>query len=387
MADIDVQTAQLIIQLARDDFYQLGDDAQDGGLLSDLEFALVAQEREFMQRWRDYGDVQFHPGARSGGGRTGDNTRILGNQGNDGPSHATNAGLNVSTSANRPTPSHPRVAVPEPRAHNQSDEEDSDSDLSPIPAVVSNDVRPALSNISVPSSSNSATRNPVPRVAPSPKLVEEPSDDEDTSSVLEFETGPSTVVECYFCKEDCPISTTILTSCYHRLCQTCITRQIEVCIQDERTYPPKCCGNKLQINELHLTDRNLHQRYELKVHEYDTPAPSRVYCYRCSRFLSSSFATIASYSSDGDLERNTKLCSTCSSWTCINCKLADHPGKACQETAEDRVFKLLTKQKGWQTCPTCKAVVERNGGCNHMICRCTAQFCYHCATRWKQCTC
>ena len=65
MTDLDIQTAQLIIQLAREDIYGL-DGAPDDSLLSDLEFALAAQEQEFMQHWTNYGDAQFTPGNRSG---------------------------------------------------------------------------------------------------------------------------------------------------------------------------------------------------------------------------------------------------------------------------------------------------------------------------------
>lgn len=70
MTDLDIQTAQLIIQLAREDIYGL-DGSPDDALVSDLEFALAVQEQEFMQHWMGYGDAQFRPGDRlgpSGGG-------------------------------------------------------------------------------------------------------------------------------------------------------------------------------------------------------------------------------------------------------------------------------------------------------------------------------
>jgi hypothetical protein len=65
MTDLDIQTAQLIIQLAREDIYGL-DGSPDDALVSDLEFALAAQEQEFMQHWTGYGDAQFTPGDRPG---------------------------------------------------------------------------------------------------------------------------------------------------------------------------------------------------------------------------------------------------------------------------------------------------------------------------------
>lgn len=45
------------------------------------------------------------------------------------------------------------------------------------------------------------------------------------------------------------------------------------------------------------------------------------------------------------------------------------------------------KEQGWRACFKCNAVVERSTGCNHMTCRCSAQFCYHCGSRWRTCEC
>lgn len=33
---------------------------------------------------------------------------------------------------------------------------------------------------------------------------------------------------------------------------------------------------------------------------------------------------------------------------------------------------------GFKICPNCRNAVERNGGCDHMSCRCGKQFCYKC---------
>ncbi|KIL58431.1 hypothetical protein M378DRAFT_316957 [Amanita muscaria Koide BX008] len=99
MDDLDIQTAQLIIQLARDDIYQFDDNAfggnnQDGDLLSDLEFALAEQEREFMQHWTGYGGTQINQNAGGPSRRTGGSGNAGGgNMGNSavaGPSRVPN---------------------------------------------------------------------------------------------------------------------------------------------------------------------------------------------------------------------------------------------------------------------------------------------------------
>ncbi|KAL9062676.1 MAG: hypothetical protein Q9157_008719 [Trypethelium eluteriae] len=47
----------------------------------------------------------------------------------------------------------------------------------------------------------------------------------------------------------------------------------------------------------------------------------------------------------------------------------------------------VAKEAGWQRCYNCRAMVELREGCNHMTCRCTAEFCMICAARWKTCDC
>jgi hypothetical protein len=45
------------------------------------------------------------------------------------------------------------------------------------------------------------------------------------------------------------------------------------------------------------------------------------------------------------------------------------------------------EEEGWQRCFNCHAMVERKEGCNHMTCRCQAEFCIVCAKEWKTCDC
>jgi hypothetical protein len=42
----------------------------------------------------------------------------------------------------------------------------------------------------------------------------------------------------------------------------------------------------------------------------------------------------------------------------------------------------IAKEKHWKRCPSCKHVVERSVGCNHMVCRCGCHFCYSCGTKY-----
>jgi hypothetical protein len=40
------------------------------------------------------------------------------------------------------------------------------------------------------------------------------------------------------------------------------------------------------------------------------------------------------------------------------------------------------REKKWKRCPSCRHVVERSHGCNHMKCRCGCHFCYACGEKY-----
>lgn len=48
---------------------------------------------------------------------------------------------------------------------------------------------------------------------------------------------------------------------------------------------------------------------------------------------------------------------------------------------------LLAEEEGWKRCFVCHALVEHRDACQHMTCRCGAQFCYVCGQRWRTCNC
>ena len=79
------------------------------------------------------------------------------------------------------------------------------------------------------------------------------------------------------------------------------------------------------------------------------------------------------------------LCPLCNKNYCLNCKDEWHRGMTCQQYKDSRDVNKLDNQffqfvKGakFKMCPRCKYWVEKNQGCNHMKCRCGADFCYLC---------
>jgi hypothetical protein len=66
------------------------------------------------------------------------------------------------------------------------------------------------------------------------------------------------------------------------------------------------------------------------------------------------------------------LCGGCSTEFCLSCGEAPH-AFAC------RIVDQPSKDEGvHKICPQCKVRIEKNGGCNHMTCRCGHEFCWLC---------
>ncbi|KAF8921702.1 hypothetical protein BGZ52_011350, partial [Haplosporangium bisporale] len=54
------------------------------------------------------------------------------------------------------------------------------------------------------------------------------------------------------------------------------------------------------------------------------------------------------------------------------------------DTEEDRAMLQLVKDRHWRHCPSCRFVIEKNVGCNHMVCHCGQSFCYACGNAWDE---
>lgn len=183
LAGLDTKTAQLIIQLARDDIYALdhgglfgaddrvrnnnvgrgggggggssssgragggrGRGGRGGGItLSDLEFALAEQEREFMQFWADYGDTQvmpppppygppYGPGTSGGGGDGGgDDDDDDDGDDDDDEVRALLVDVGLRSAPRLPSPSPPQVFWAEVDESIQDDDEEEDILYDPQP--------------------------------------------------------------------------------------------------------------------------------------------------------------------------------------------------------------------------------------------------------------
>lgn len=149
---------------------------------------------------------------------------------------------------------------------------------------------------------------------------------------------------------------------------------------DESAMPPRCCKgvipDKFIVASLSTTDLTV---YRQKHKEFT--ADYKVYCHNktCSKFLDPTV----------DQTGDWVQCPECDCKTCIICKQEAHGSGS--ETCPEDLATLQTleyaERENFRRCYQCAYMVERNGGCNHMTCRCGSSFCYICGLRWRTCQC
>ncbi|KAG8420645.1 hypothetical protein J3459_010861 [Metarhizium acridum] len=181
---------------------------------------------------------------------------------------------------------------------------------------------------------------------------------------------------CTGCEEDVSYIDAIRCPCSHDYCRTCIAGLFEAAISDDSLFPARCCRQAipLGLNQIFIPAK-LAGRYRAKELEHGTP--NRTYCHNspCSTFIPPQF-----------IRGNRATCVKCYSSTCTSCKGPAHESDCPPDVATLHVLRMAN-DRGWQRCSSCRILVELSTGCNHITCRCGAQFCYVCGERWKTCAC
>ncbi|EUC35128.1 hypothetical protein COCCADRAFT_35351 [Bipolaris zeicola 26-R-13] len=191
--------------------------------------------------------------------------------------------------------------------------------------------------------------------------------------------------DCLVCmNDDIPIHKTVKLACGHRMCYSCLKRQFTLSVKDPQHMPPRCCTS--EHIPLKYADRLFDDKFKVlwnkKFQEYTTS--NRLYCPTkgCGQWIKPSKVKM-----DPTYGRKYARCSSCNTKVCVLCNSKFHTKRECPKDEETNRLVEMAKEQGWQRCYSCKAVVELKEGCNHMTCRCTAQFCMVCAAPWKTCNC
>ncbi|KAH6972053.1 hypothetical protein BKA56DRAFT_646182 [Ilyonectria sp. MPI-CAGE-AT-0026] len=162
--------------------------------------------------------------------------------------------------------------------------------------------------------------------------------------------------------------------CDHKYCQDCVVRLYTDALTDESLFPPRCCRQPIPID---LAKPLLPPRL-VGAKEQELNTPNRTYCHRpaCSTFIPVQL-----------IVADKGTCPNCEATTCVTCKAAAHQGEDCPNDETTQQLLELAQQQGWRQCYSCHRLVELNLGCNHITCKCKAEFCYECGRKWKTCRC
>jgi len=164
-------------------------------------------------------------------------------------------------------------------------------------------------------------------------------------------------------KDDLPANKTAKLGCGHRRCHSCFERQFLLSLNDAHHMPPLCYSSDhipLKYVES-LFDDKFKRLWNKKYQEHITV--KRLYCPTrgCGKWFKPSKIRM-----DLIYGRRYARCSRCSNKVCVECKGRFHTRRECPRDEDTNCLVQLAKEKGWQRCYNCKAVVESKEGCNPM---------------------
>jgi ariadne-1 len=163
--------------------------------------------------------------------------------------------------------------------------------------------------------------------------------------------------------DDLPASKTAKLACGHRMCHPCLKRQFTLSVSDPQHMPPTCCS--AEHIPLKAVERLFDDKFKIlwnkKYQEYTTA--NRLYCPKkgCGDWIKPS--KIRTDLTNG---RKYARCGRCDTKVCVLCNSKFHTRRECPRDEETNRLVQMAKEKGWQRCYKCKAVVELKEGCNHM---------------------
>jgi hypothetical protein len=152
--------------------------------------------------------------------------------------------------------------------------------------------------------------------------------------------------------------------------------------------PPKCCQKEITFSQLpnHVLksfDEKFPKLFRRKHQEAFTS--NKTYCPQkdCGNWIRPKY-----FVKDTKTGRPKGICSRCKTAVCEKCNMKWHSSGPCKVDPDtQKVLDLARKQDNYQRCYSCGEMVERSAGCNHMTCKCGAQFCMLCGKKWRDPVC
>ncbi|XP_023338775.1 E3 ubiquitin-protein ligase arih1 isoform X2 [Eurytemora carolleeae] len=198
----------------------------------------------------------------------------------------------------------------------------------------------------------------------------------------------SSALDCEICCLSTPKSMMTGLECGHLYCKNCWTEYLTTKIMDEGASQMIECPGSCKIIVDDQTVMNLTQdRVKLKYQHLITN--SFVQCNRLLRWCPSPDCNNAVKVQHVEAKLVKCRCGHSFCFNCaenwhdpVRCPLIKKWIKKCDDDSEtSNWISVNTKE-----CPKCGATIEKDGGCNHMICKnqsCKTEFCWVCLGLWE----
>jgi len=209
-------------------------------------------------------------------------------------------------------------------------------------------------------------------------------------NVLQIETGADEIFgTCKICFEEAHL---VVLSCKHNYCQDCWNKYLKGKIIGDKTNLIKCMGEKcgglfpIEVVKSLLNDSTVFEEYKkLIINHFVQFNESTKFCpgQNCEQMV---LKLIASELFGVKCECGETFCMQCQHYEDhdpIDCERLEQWLIRCDEDNENLKW---MKAHSTKRCPKCKAIIEKNMGCNHMTCLnpgCGFQFCWLCFAAWE----
>ncbi|XP_031626489.1 E3 ubiquitin-protein ligase arih1l-like isoform X2 [Contarinia nasturtii] len=193
---------------------------------------------------------------------------------------------------------------------------------------------------------------------------------------------------CTICFMDFQQNEIVGLSCDHEYCKECWSHYLTSKIMDDGHSEFICCPEyKCQIvvddgtiMEV-LTDSRVLQKYEhLMTNSFVEHTYTLRWCPSAQCSLAIKAECLLDYRQNCECKCGKRFCFSCGEepHDPIPCDLM----KCWSKNDNDETIEYLIKHT--KSCPKCFALIEKNGGCNHMSCRkCKYEFCWLCFGPWS----
>ncbi|KAL7627765.1 hypothetical protein AAE478_001960 [Parahypoxylon ruwenzoriense] len=177
-------------------------------------------------------------------------------------------------------------------------------------------------------------------------------------------TFTTTNVKCDICSEMVPYGFLRKLVCEHIHCIRCLTDNVKVALKTDPFAPAKCC---MVIPIEILSGRDVltafdFDEYKRKMDEYSGPITG-LHCYDpACRFPIP----------EKNIAGRVGKCTKCAKNTCTACFQKSHfepcnPDVIRALAWQQEQIRQMAKAQGWKYCPHCGQLIEKTGGCNHVI--------------------